>query len=293
MNTVCLLFATAAIYLFAVIIGLITIYPMYYVLILSLSDPRAAMTMRVYTLPKGFSLDSYKVIFANNSMWRAYLNTILYVVSNTVLMITTCLLAGYPLTVKGLRGRKFINVYLLIPMYFSGGMIPSFLLITKLGFYNSPAAMIIPSCFSIWNIILTKAYLGSIPESLREAARIDGADVYQTLWKVYFPMSKPILAVIAVYTIVGTWNTWFNASVYLPKLEWQPLQLYLRRVLVDNSEELSSMSAEEAKRVFELQMSQAQLKYALIIFTTLPILCVYPFLQRYFVKGIMLGSLKE
>ena len=273
--------ATVLLYVLAILIGLITLYPMYYVLILSVSDPSAAMTMRVYTVPKGFSLSSYA-------------NTSLYILPTTLIMLATCVMAAFPLTVKGLRFRRFINTYLLIPMYFSGGMIPSFLLIVKLGLYDHPLSQILPACFSIWNIILTKAYLSSIPEALREAARIDGANVYQTLLQVYLPMSKPILAVIAVYTIVGVWNSWFNAMVYLPHTTWQPLQLYLRRVLVENTADLTrTLSADEALEKALKMMSTAQLKYAMIIFTTLPVLCAYPFFQRYFIKGIMLGSLKE
>lgn len=278
----------------AFLLGLITVYPMYYVLILSLSEPSAAMTMRVYTIPKGFSIDSYKVLMSDSEMWRAYLNTIMYIVPTTLLMLFTCLIGAYPLTAKGLKFRKFINYYLLIPMYISGGMIPSFLQIVRLGLYGSPWSQILPSCFSIWYIILTKSYLSSIPESLREAARIDGASVYQTLWYIYVPMSKPIMAVIAVYTIVNVWNSWFSAMVYLPQVDWQPLQMYLRRVLIDNTRDLTQeLTPDEALEQTLRQLSNAQLKYAMIIFTTLPILCVYPFFQRYFMKGIMLGSLKE
>lgn len=286
--------ATGVLGFIAVALGLVTVYPMYYVLILSISDPAAAMTMRVYWVPDGFNLDSYRLLVRDSEMWRAYLNTILYIVPTTLLMLATCLMGAFPLTVKGLRFRKWINMYLLIPMYFSGGMIPSFLLIVKLGLYDQPLSQILPACFSIWNIILTKAYLSSIPESLRESARIDGANIYQILLRVYVPMAKPILAVISVYTIVGVWNSWFNAMVYLPHTTWQPLQLYLRRVLVENTQDLTrTLTSEESLERALRQMSTAQLKYAMIIFTTLPVLCAYPFFQRYFIKGIMLGSLKE
>lgn len=285
---------TAIIYFISAIVCFITLYPMYYVLILSLSEPVAAATMKVYVVPKGFCLDSYKLLISDREIWHAYMNTILYIVPTTILMLTTCILGAYPLTVKGLKYRKLINTFLLIPMYFSGGMIPSFLLIVKLGLYDSPLSQILPACFSIWYIILTKSYLSSIPESLREAARIDGANVYQTLFRIYLPLSKPILAVISVYTIVNIWNSWFAASIYLPHTKWQPLQLYLRRVLIENTKTVQDiLDAEEAKAQALRRMSNAQLKYAMIIFTTLPVLCVYPFFQKYFIKGIMLGSLKE
>lgn len=287
-------FATVIIYFIAILICLVTLYPMYYVLILSLSEPSAAATMKVYTIPKGICIDPYILLSRDSHLWRAYFNTILYAVSGTFLMLVTCVLVAYPLTYKNLVGRKYINTFLLIPMYFSGGMIPSFLLITKLGLYDSPLSQIIPVCFSIWNIILVKSFFGNIPETMREAAKIDGANVYQTLLYVYLPMSLPILAVISVYTIVGVWNSWFNALVYLPHTDWQPLQLYLRRVLVENTQNLTQIIDPDAARAMALrQMSNAQLKYAMIIFSTLPVLLVYPFFQKYFVKGIMLGSLKE
>ena len=250
--------------------------------------------MNVYVIPKGFCVDAYKVLVQDPEMWRAYLNTIIYVIPTTILMLATCVLVAYPLTYKRLMGRKFVNMFLLIPMYFGGGMIPTFLLINKLGLYDNPLSQILPVCFSIWNIILVKAFFSSIPESLREAAKIDGANVYQILLKVYLPLSKPILAVIAVYTIVGVWNSWFNAMVYLPHTKWQPLQLYLRRVLIENTKQITEvLSPSAAQELARKQMSNAQLKYAMIIFTTLPVLFTYPFFQKYFVKGVMLGSLKE
>jgi len=178
-------------------------------------------------------------------------------------------------------------------MFFSGGLIPTFLLVMRLGMYSSPLALIIPSCFSVWNVILTKSYFGTIPETLRESARIDGANVYQILFRIYLPLGIPILAVIAVYTIVGVWNSWFSAMVYLPRLEWQPLQLHLRRMLVLNQAPQEVMSSDAARQLTALRLSYAQLKYAMIIFSSLPVLFTYPFFQKYFMKGIMLGSLKE
>jgi putative aldouronate transport system permease protein len=178
-------------------------------------------------------------------------------------------------------------------MFFSGGLIPSFLVILRLGMYDSPLSLIIPACFSVWNIILVKAYLSTVPETLREAAKIDGANVYKIFTWIYLPLSTPILAVIAVYTVVAVWNSWFSALVYLPSLNWQPLQLYLRRMLVDSAPPQAVMTAEAIKEMMERKLAYAQLKYAMIIFTSLPVLFTYPFFQRYFMKGIMLGSLKE
>ena len=286
-------FATFLMYAAAVFIAFITLYPMYYVLILSLSEPQYAATMRVYTVPKGFDLSAYKVLVADMKMWRAYLNTVIYVVPTTILMVITSSLVAYGLNYKKLIGRKILTMFLLIPMYFSGGVIPSFLLITKLGLYDSPLSQILPACFSIWNIILVKAYFRSIPESLSEAAKMDGANILQILTKVVLPLGKPIFAVIAVYTIVGVWNSWFNAMLYLPHTEWQPLQMYLRRILVEAKQTSQVMDAASAREMAMRQLSNAQMKYAMIIFTSLPVLCTYPFFQKYFVKGMVLGSLKE
>jgi putative aldouronate transport system permease protein len=280
-------------YALAVFVVFITLYPMYYVLILSLSEPQAALTMRVYTIPKGFSLGAYQILIRDTAIWRAFGNTVMYASSVTVLMLVTSVMGAFPLTLKTLAGRKYVNTYLLITMFFSGGLIPSFLLIMKLGMYDSPLALIVPGCFSVWNVILTKSYLGTIPETLREAARIDGADLYQILLKIYLPLSVPILAVIAVQTIVGVWNSWFGAMVYLPSYDWQPLQLFLRRLLVTGQSAGEVLSQEEARDMAEQRIAYAQIKYAMIIFTSLPVLFTYPFFQKYFMKGIMLGSLKE
>lgn len=286
---------TALIYLLSAVCCIVTLYPMYYVLILSLSDPREAIRMKLSLLPQGgIYWESYRILLGDARLWRSYRNTLLYVAGNTLLMLTTSVMGAYPLTSRKLYGRKFVNLFLLIPMYFSGGLIPTFLLITKLGLYNTFWVMILPTGFSIWNIILVKSYFNTIPESLREAARIDGANNYQILLRVFLPAAKPILAVITVYTVVGVWNSWFNANVYLPVEKWQPLQMYLRRVLVQQTVDITKDMGPEAAAAAALQnLSNVQMRYAMIIFTTLPVLLVYPFLQKYFVQGIMLGSLKE
>jgi putative aldouronate transport system permease protein len=285
--------ASVILYILGAFVIFITLYPFYYVLILSLSEPRYALTMDVYTIPKGFSLGAYQVIVRDAKMWRALFNTVMYVISITGLILATSVLGAFPLTYKGLKGRKYINAYLLITMFFSGGLIPTFLLVLKLGMYNSPWALIIPSCFSVWYIILVKSYFSSVPETLREAAKIDGANVYQILFRVYLPLSVPIIAVIAVYSIVNTWNSWFSAMVYLPSLDWQPLQLFLRRILVESQAPSGVLSPDAAKEMLQRRLAYAQLKYALIIFSSLPVIFTYPFFQKYFMKGVMLGSLKE
>ena len=286
----------AMLYFVAALVAVITIYPMYYVLVLSLSAPREALTMRVYWWPKGFFVDSYTRILSDNQLWTSYRNTIIYCSSRAVLTLLTSVMAAYPLTVPHLFGRKFVTMFLLIPMYVTGGIIPEFILMTKLGLYNTPWSLILPGSYSIWYIILVRSYFRTVPEALRESAKIDGANSYQILKDVFLPTSKPILAVVALYTIIGVWNSWYHASVYITDREWQPLQLFLRRVLVEQTEQLSNLAfaaAEAVERALEQQISNNQLKYTIIIISSLPMLVAYPFFQKYFVQGVMLGSLKE
>ena len=275
----------------------ITIYPMWYVIIMSISDPVVAAGSGVTFWPSGFYLGSYQIILREMDFWLSVRNSVLYVIAGLVLMLATTLLVAYPLTRPNLKGRKACVIFLLIPMYFSGGMIPSFILITKLGLYNTPWATILPGAYGIWNIILCKTYLQSIPHELAEAAYIDGAGNMQALTRIYLPLAKPVLAVISIYTIVGIWNSWFGAKLYQPNPAIQPVQLYLQKVLVEQSVDLSKMMEQNMKQemmeaMTTKAMSARQLKYSMIVVVTLPIIMVYPMFQKHFVKGVMLGSLK-
>ena len=286
--------ADVIMYAISVFVIFITLYPMYYILIISLSAPEVAITMKVYVRPIGLNLNAYQVLLKNTEFWHAYKNTLIYLVPNTVLPLVTATLVAYPLSYKKLMGRKALTWFLLVPMYFSGGLIPSFLLVQKLGMYGSPLALIIPGCYSISNIILVRSFVRTVPDELREAACIDGANIYQILLNVYLPSSVAIFAVIAIREMVSSWNSWYSAYIYLPKRTWQPLQLYLRRMLTLEATVVSDELSEEAARdLEEFKLAMAQLKYAMIILSVLPILCVYPYFQRFFIKGVMLGSLKE
>lgn len=284
--------ADVFLYLAAFFVCVITIYPMYYVVIKSISDPVKSLSNPVTFYPQGFYFGSYKMILGDKQMWVAYANTIYYVVAGTFLMLVTSVLGAYPLVAKNLIGRKWVVRFLLIPMYFGGGLIPSFLLMDKLGLYDSRLAMILPG-YGIMNIILTRTYFTTIPDSLSESAKLDGANNFTILSKIFVPLSKPILAVVAIYTIVGIWNSWFNAMVYLPSAEKHPLQMYLQRILVAQTIDIKALKTQEAfQEAQQKALSATQLKYSMIVFITLPILFVYPFFQKYFMKGIMLGSLK-
>jgi putative aldouronate transport system permease protein len=284
---------TAIFYILSFIVCLITLYPMYYVFILSISNPKYVMSNQVFFYPKGLYLGSYKIIVSDMKMWRAYLNTIFYVCCGTILMVMSSILCAYPLISKKLKYRKWVVRFLLVPMYFSGGMIPSFLLINKLGLYNTRMAIILPGAVGIMNIILVRTFFATIPESLSESAFIDGANHYRVLFNIYVPLSKPVLAVISIYTIVNIWNSWFSAMIYLPSEKLHPLQMYLQRILVAQTVDLTKLhTMEDVEAAISQRLTSTQLKYSMIIFITLPILFTYPFFQKYFIKGIMLGSLK-
>jgi putative aldouronate transport system permease protein len=211
-------------------------------------------------------------------------------------MLITCAMAAYPLTSPYMVGRRVMSFFILIPMYFSGGLIPQYILMTKLGMYDTRWAIIFPGIVSMWYIILVRTFFASIPEELRESARIDGANNYQILANVYVPTSKPIMAVIAIYTLVAQWNSWYAALIYLPSVSLQPLQLYLRRLLILQQQQANSQqqggTSDSSEAALLMQVSADQLKYTMIVVATLPIMMVYPFLQKYFVKGVMVGSLK-
>ena len=286
--------ADVLIYLAAALVAFITIYPMYYVLILSLSDPIYSLSMHVYVIPKGLYFGGYQRIFGDAVLWRSYGNTILYALGMMVLMLFTCSTFAYSLSSRQLKGRKIINWILIIPMYFNGGVIPLFMLIMQMGLYNTPWALIFLGGYSVWYIILMKSYMNSIPDSMRESAFIDGANHYQTLIHIVLPTIKPIVAVIALYTIINAWNGWYNAALYIVDYKLQPLQIYLRRILIQRTVDLTGdLSGAEFIALQKAQLSNEQLKFTVIIVSSLPMLIASPFFQQYLVKGVMLGSLKE
>jgi len=208
------------------------------------------------------------------------------------------MLAGYALNKRGLVFRKFIILYILIPMYFSGGLIPSFINMTNLKLYNTIFAIILPSIISIWNIILARTYIRGLPESLKEAAIIDGASEIKVFTTIIIPLSKPMLAVLSLYTALGAWNAWFNYMIFMPKLvDWHPLQMFLTKVLIwGNAASMLQMQELDPQLMYQKLLMAAvgaQLKYTVMVVATVPIILVYPFVQKYFIKGALLGSLKE
>lgn len=267
------------------------LYPFLYVFSVSISDPSEAIKMNVTFLPKGFSLESYKLIIQNPTVWRYYYNTVWYTVMGVLANLIVTVTFAYTLSRKQFFLKKFLLLYMSIPMFLGGGsLIPLFLVINKMGLYNTRWALIIPSAMSLWVVVMTRVYFQtSIPDSVIEAAKIDGCSEVRTLWRIVIPLSAPIIAVVAMYNGVSFWNLYLNAVLFISKPEIQPLQVYLTRLIVQNSPDISSQVVGTIQRT---QFAH-QMRYSVIIFSVLPIVCAYPFLQKYFVKGVMVGSLKE
>lgn len=274
-------------------IAFVTVYPFIYMLSMSISAPEEVVKKSIVLLPKGLSFLSYELIVQNSQMWRAFGNSVLYTAAGTVSNIVMSLLIAYPLAKPKLVARRFFTVFLIVPMYFTGGLIPSFVLMHMLGLYNNIWAIIIPSMASIWNIIIARTFIKSLPYSLQESALVDGASEFRILFRIIVPLSKPIMAVIGLYTAVGIWNDWFSALLYLPNSNLHPLQMFIARLLVFNYSTIDPGSHLKLDSAVMQTGVITQMKYSVVMVTTLPIVIVYPFLQKYFVKGVMVGSLKE
>ena len=280
----------AVVYSIVVLLTLLVLYPLIYVLSASFSSGRAVASGNVVLLPVEFSTYGYQSVLNYQSIWIGYRNTFFYTFFGTFINIVVTLLCAYPLSRKGLRGRGFFTFIFSFTMIFSGGMIPSYLLIKKLGIMNTVWALLLPGAMSVYNMVVTRTFLQTnIPDDLLEAARMDGCSDAQFFLKVVLPLSKAIIAVISLYYAVSHWNAYFNAFLYLNKKALYPLQIFLRQVLV-----LGEIDADMADEEMLLQMQNLRdvLKNAIIVVSTAPLLCAYPFVQKYFVRGVMIGSLK-
>lgn len=273
-------------YTLCLLIAGITIYPLIYVFSMSISRPEAVVANLVKLFPKGFSLKAYEIVFKDSAIWKALYNTIWYTVVGTLISLSLTMLAAYPLSRKHFFLRRPLSVFFSLSMFFSGTLVPMYLLINQLGLYNTRWAIVIPGGAAAYYILMARTFLSEIPDGLYEAARIDGAGEFTILMRIFLPLSKPIMAVLGLYYAVGQWNSYFNAMIYLPNKDLQPLQLYLMKVLVENESIASGGTASGS-------LINMQLKYVVIIVALVPILCVYPFLQKYFTKGAMIGAVKE
>jgi len=273
------------------VLTLIVLYPLVFVLSASISNPEHVLRGEMWLIPKGFNLDAYTKIFQNKDILLGYSNTILYTVIGTALNVVMTICAAYPLSRRDLAGRGLVTGLIVFTMFFGGGLIPTYLLIKNLNMLDTLWVMIIPNAVSVWNIIIMRTFFQqSIPGELQESAMIDGCTHIQTLLRIVLPLSMPIIAVMVLFYAVGHWNSYFNALIYLTTKEKFPLQLILREILIQSdSGEFVKLTSESAVR---MKMSVEGLKYAVLVVANLPMLILYPFLQRYFVKGIMIGALK-
>lgn len=279
--------------IFIVFITIITLYPLIYVCSASISSPASVTSGRMWLWPTDITLEGYKRILKNSEIWMGYVNTIFYTVVNVVISLAVTLPAAYALTVKSLPGRKFIVFVFSVTMFFSGGMIPLYVVCRNLGLVNTLWAVILPSATSMWYIILTRTFFQStIPHELEEASEIDGCSVFATFLRIVIPLSAPIIAVMALYFGVGRWNSYFGEMIFLRDRSKFPLQLFLREILIVATFNQENASNADAITMAEQLRIASIIKYATMIVATLPVIAAYPFIQRYFVKGVMIGSIK-
>ena len=276
------------VYLIAILAFLITLYPFLYVIAVSFSGSQAVYQGKVFLYPVDITVDGYKQVVKQQGLWTAYGNTIFYTVVGTTFNIVATCIAAYPLSRRTFCLRRFFNFFIAFTMYFSGGMIPSYLLTTSLGLYNSRWVMIIPGLLSTYNVMVCRSAFSAIPDEVIESAMIDGSNDWQTFLRIAIHLVTPTLAVLTLYYAVGHWNNFFTALLYFSKEELMPMQVLLRRVLIQSSSELiTGMTGSDDSAALSIQI-----RYVTIVIATLPILAIYPLLQRYFVKGVMLGAVK-
>ncbi len=270
------------------LIALISIYPMYYSVVISFSESNKVMGNAAFVWkPLGVSFAAYKAILADSRISTGYINTLFVVVVGTCVNILLTSMAAYFLSRKNVMFRRGVMVYIIITMYFSGGMVPTFLLVKGIGLYDSIWSLILPSAVSAFNLIVLRTGFDAIPGALTEAAEIDGAGPWRILFTIIYPTAKATIAVVVLYYAVDHWNSWFSASIYLRSPEKFPLQLFLRNILLTNSgasmtDDLNAGSERIAETI----------QFAVIVVSTVPILCIYPFVQKYFAEGVMIGAVK-
>ena len=281
-----------------VFILLITLYPLYFILIASISDVYEVAKGHVFAWPLGFSLDAYTNVFKENRIWTGYRATIFYTVVGTLFSLFLTIPTAYALSKRTLPGRSVLSIYLLIPMYFNGGLIPTYLVMKDIGMINQWYSLIFIGASSVYNTIVTRVYFQSnVPEELYESARIDGASELRTFFNIALPLVSPIIAVMTLFFAVARWNEYFNALVYVTRNDYLPLQMVLRSILLQSQTALervdtSSMDAEAIKNAARLSYMAEAMKYALIVVASAPLLVAYPFVQKHFVKGMMIGAVK-
>ena len=268
----------------------VTLYPLLYVLAISLSSAEFVQARMVTIFPKGLNFDAYKEVISDTYFWSSYKNTIVYTVTGTVLSVFLTTMLAYCLSRPNLFARKQISFLILFTMFFSGGLVPSFLLVKELHIYNTIWAIILPTAISTYNMIVTRTYMQGLPEELFESVKLDGANDFQIFTKIVLPLSKPVVATISLFYAVGLWNGYFNPMIYLKDSDKYPLQIILKNLIL--SQNASDLSGGASEALGQTMMTSEMITSASIVIAMIPILCVYPFVQKHFVKGVMLGAVK-
>lgn len=278
-------------YIMLTIVLIVVLYPLVYVVSASFSSSYAVLSGKVWLWPVEPSLDGYKAVFKNKNILTGFQNTVFYTLAGTFINIVMTILAAYPLSRKDFRGRNKFMLLFVFTMMFNGGLIPTYFLVKDLHLIDTVWAMLIPTALSVWNVIIMRTYFQTtIPGELLEASQIDGCNDFRFLLKIVVPLSGPIIAVIALFYAVGHWNQYFNAMIYLKNPQLYPLQLILRDILVQNEVRIDMLG--DVKSAAARQGLRELLKYSLIVISSVPLMLVYPFVQKFFVKGVMIGSIK-
>lgn len=280
----------AVLYAAAFAVLLIVLVPLVFVVSASFSDPDLVLRGKVLLWPKGFTTTAYRMVFQNADIWMGYRNTVFYTLAGTAINLIMTVLAAYPLSRREMKGRRFFTLLILATMYFNGGLIPTYLWIKKLGLENTVWAMLIPVAISTYNLIVCKSFFeNSIPQEIYESALLDGCASARVLFSIVLPLSKAIIAVLVLYYGVEHWNSYFNALVYLRRRELQPLQIILREILLLG--ETEQMGSNDVGMGDKIKIAEA-IKYSVIVISSVPMLILYPFVQNYFVQGVMVGAIK-
>ena len=266
------------------------IVPLIYVIVASFMDPVVLSSEGITFDFSKWSLEGYKRVLKDDMLLRGFLNSVFYSISYAVISVAVTLMAAYPLSKEEFVGRKFVNTLYVITMFLGGGLIPTYLLIDKLNLLNTVWAILLPGAINVWNIMLAKTYFKTLPRELREASAIDGASEIKHFFKIVLPVSKPIIAVLMLYQFVGQWNSYFDAMIYIYDANLQPLQLVIRSILIQNAPSTGMIA--DIQSIAEMSKISELLKYSTIVVSSLPLLVMYPFFQKYFDKGIMVGSIK-
>ena len=284
-------YVLTSLFIFAMVI--VTLFPLYFILIASFSSPNDVMLGKVILLPSNVTLKAYNLVFKNQNIWNAYGNTVVYTLAGTAFSLIATLTAAFVFSRKGLIGSRVCMLMIIFTMYFSGGLIPTYFNIRNLGMLNTIWALVIPGMISGYNLIIARTFMQtSIPDALDEAAKLDGCTPIRFFLEVVIPLSTPIIGVLCLYSVVGHWNSYYSALIYMSERKNYPLQLILREILVQGTVSNESMDAASMEEAFEFINLAESLKYALVIVSSVPMLILYPFLQKFFVKGVMIGSVK-